>query len=62
MAPQSDSSEIVPASQPNTARAVVSMGPHVFHEILDMAAITEYNVSIYHRYLEKINLIDWMIT
>lgn len=51
--PQSASNDTVPAFQPNTTLAVVSIGPHVFHTMLDIAADTENNISIYHRYLKK---------
>ena len=51
--PQSASNDTVPAFQPNTTLAVVSIGPHVFHTMLDIAADTENNTSIYHRNLKK---------
>lgn len=53
--PQSASNDTVPAFQPNTTLAVVSIGPHVFHTMLDIAADTENNTSIYHRYLKKLH-------
>ena len=53
MTPQSESNDIVPALQPNTALALDSIGPHVFHILQDIAASTKYSSSMYHLYLKQ---------
>lgn len=45
--------DIVPVFQPNTALALVSIGPHVFHILQDIAASTKYSSSMYHLYLKE---------
>ena len=50
MAPQSDSKDTVPLLNPKDARAEVSIGPHVFQEMLDIIAMQENNPNMYHRY------------
>ena len=53
MTPQSESNDIVPALQPNTALALDSIGPHVFHILQDIDASTKYSSSMYHLYLKE---------
>ena len=50
MGPQSDIKDTVPLLKPNDARAEVSIGPHVFQDMLDIIAMQENNPKMYHRY------------